>query len=189
MKSEKIIKRGATMRIFHTLKNAKKEMSESFIFAALPNNLAEFRALPEATLDSPYKTAALAIVALCCFEQDESAVHEMLNFLKGPESLSNLEKQFLRDRLRGKEYKSFSFFAGATPDNGYLPQTPYQITVSSNPYSFETENWATMYVQSSGADSPRPIKLRKKPSTGQWFLNELQCLSDIRIPKTDDPWA
>lgn len=113
----------------------------------------------------------------------------MLDFLKGPESLSNLEKQFLRDRLRGKGYKSLSFFAGATPDNGYSPQTPYQITVSSNPYSFDTENWATVYVQSGGADSPRPIKLRKKPSTGQWFLNEIQCLSDIRIPTADDPWA
>jgi len=46
-----------------------------------------------------------------------------------------------------------------------------------------------MYVTSGGADSPRPIKLRKKPSTGQWFLNEIQCLSDIRTPVAADPWA
>ena len=34
-----------------------------------------------------------------------------------------------------------------------------------------------------------PIKLRKKPSTGQWFLNDIQCLADIRVPVEEDPWA
>ena len=177
------------MEQFGSLKTQGQNEAETFTFSALPNNLEELRTLPEAALDSPYRTAALAVAALCRFEADENAVHEMLDYLKGPEQLSNLEKQFLRDRLRGKGYKSFSFFDGATPDNGYEPTTPYRITVSSNPYSFENENWATVYVQSGGADSPRPIKLRKKPSTGQWFLNEIQCLSDIRIPKSEDPWA
>ena len=162
---------------------------QTFTFAQLPKTLAQLQALPEAALDSPYATAALAIAALCRFEGDEAAMHEMLDFLKGPESLSNLEKQFLRDRLRGKAYKSFSFFAGATPENGYAPQQPYRITVCANPYSFQNENWATLYVRSGGADSPRPVKLRKKPSTGQWFLNEIQCLSDIRLPQAEDPWA
>lgn len=42
----------------------------------------------------------------------------------------------------------------------------------------------------SGADSPRPIKLRKKPSSGQWFLIGVPpCLADIRIPKSEDKWA
>ncbi len=161
----------------------------TFHVPSLPTDLAALQALPEATLDSPFKTAALALAALCRFAADERAVHEMLDFLKGPEPLSNLEKQFLRDRLSGKAYKPFSFFAGATPENGYTPQTPYQLTVSANPYSFETENWATLYVQSGGADAPRPIRLRQKPSTGQWFLNEIQCLSDIRVPRAEDPWA
>ncbi len=177
------------MSIFDALKKQEQGTAETFSFAALPTSLTELRALPEAALDTPYKTAALTVAALCRFAEGESAVHEMLDFLKGPEELSGLEKQFLRDRLAGKGYKPLSFFAGATPDNGYAPAVPYQITVSANPYSFDTENWATLYVQSGGADSPRPIKLRKKPSTGQWFLNEIQCLSDVRVPKADDPWA
>lgn len=177
------------MGIFDSLKKQEQGRKETFTFAALPENLAALRALPEASLDSPFKTAALAVAALCRFGEDESAVHEMLDFLKGPEELSGLEKQFLRDRLAGKDYKARSFFLGATPENGYAPAAPYQITVSANPYSFETENWATVYVQSGGADAPRPIRLRKKPSTGQWFLNELQCLADIRLPRAEDPWA
>jgi len=37
---------------------------------------------------------------------------------------------------------------------------------------------------------PRPIKLRQKPSTGEWFLWEYSSpLSGIRIPAAEDPWA
>ena len=123
------------------------------------------------------------------YEQNPDEAIEMLNFLKGPAEVSTYEKQFIRERLNGKGYKARSFFAGATPENGYKPTIPYVISVSENPYSFDEENWATLYVTSGGADNPRPIKLRKKPSTGQWFLNDIQCLSDIRIPVEEDPWA
>ena len=163
--------------------------TETFRFAALPQNLAELQALPEAALDSPFKTTALTMAVLCAFESNPDGCMEMLDFLKGPVELSNYEKSFLRERLSGKYYKSFSFFAGATPENGYKPQVPYVIAVSENPYSFDEENWATLYVTSGGADHPRPVKLRKKPSTGQWFLHEILCLADIRVPKEEDPWA
>lgn len=163
--------------------------TESFTFAALPCNLAELQALPETALDSAFKTAALTVAVLCAYEKDPDACMEMLNFLKGPAEVSTYEKGFIKERLSGKFYKTFSFFEGATPENGYNPNTPYVIKVSENPYSFDEENWATLYVTSSGADHPRPIKLRKKPSTGQWFLNDIQCLADIRVPTAEDPWA
>lgn len=163
--------------------------TESFTFSALPCNLAELQALPEAVLDSPFKTAALTVAVLCAYEKDPDACMEMLNFLKGPAEVSTYEKGFIKERLSGKFYKSFSFFEGATPENGYKPNTPYVIRVSENPYSFDEENWATLYVTSGGADHPRPIKLRKKPSAGQWFLNDIQCLADIRVPIAEDPWA
>ena len=163
--------------------------TETFTFSALPNSLAELQALPEASLDSAFKTTALTIVALCAYEKNPDACIEMLNFLKGPAEVSTYEKGIIKERLNGKFYKTFSFFDGATPENGYKPTTPYVIKVSENPYSFDEENWATLYVTSGGADNPRPIKLRKKPSTGQWFLNDIQCLADIRVPVADDPWA
>ena len=162
---------------------------ETFTFESLPKNVQELKALPQATLDTPFKTAALTIAVLCHYEQNPDETFEMLDFLKGPETVSNYEKQFLKDRLAGKTYKVKSFFAGATPQNNYEPSTPYTISVSDTSYSYPEENWATLYLQSGGADSPRPIKFRKKPSTGQWFLNEIQCLSDIRVPVSSDPWA
>lgn len=166
---------------------ANKE--EKFTFEALPEGLDELKALPEAALDSPFRTTALVVAALCNFEKSENATFEMLDFLKGPDNVSPFEKQFIKERLAGKYYKTFSYFAGATPENGYVPTMPYTITVTETPYSYPQENYATMYVTSGGADSPRSIRLRKKPSTGQWFLVEIQCLSDIRVPVEEDPWA
>ena len=39
----------------------------TFSFSALPESLAEMQALPEAGLDSPFKTAALTVLALCAY--------------------------------------------------------------------------------------------------------------------------
>ena len=190
-KAETTLKMGATKAVNSAVQavGKGKNRSESFTFAALPTNVAELQALPEASLDSAFKTTALTIVALCRYEQNPDEAIEMLNFLKGPAEVSTYEKQFVRERLTGKMYKPRSFFAGATPQNGYAPTVPYTITVSETPYSFDEENWATLYVTSGGADNPRQIKLRKKPSTGQWFLNDIQCLGDIRVPVEEDPWA
>lgn len=118
---------------------------------------------------------------------DENSAPEIAQ--KGPADVSGMEKQFIRERLAGKQYKARSFFAGATPDNNYTPTTPLTITVSENPYSFDEDNCGVLYVKSGGADSGRPVKLRKKPSTGQWFVNDIQCLADIRTPKEADEWA
>lgn len=90
-------------------------------------------------MDSAFKTTALCIAVLCNLEKDANATWEMMDYLKGPES------------------------------------------VNENPYSFDEENWATLYVTSGGADSPRPIKLRRKPSTNQWFINDIQDISPFKL--------
>ena len=189
------LRREVSKNVNEAVKNAKQNIgkgrnhTETFSFSDLPTNLVELKALPEASLDSAFKTVALGVAALCSYEKDINATWEMLDFLKGPESVNEKEKTFIKDRLAGKQYKTLSFFKGATADNGYTPSVPYTITVSENPYSFDEENWATLYVTSAGADAPRPIKLRRKPSTNQWFINEIQCLADIRIPTSQDEWA
>lgn len=189
--AESTIKREASKTITNAVNSIGKgkNRSECFSFTAVPQNLSELQALPEATLDTPFKTAALTILALCLYKDNPDIVLEILDFLKGPESVSPYEKQFIKERLTDKYYIPFSYFIGATPENGYAPSAPFTIEVFENPYSFDNENWATLWVKSGGADNMRSIKLRKKPSTGQWFLNDIQCLSEIRVPKEADPWA
>lgn len=163
--------------------------NKTFTFISLPRNLSELRALPESNLLTPHRTAALTVAALCRYGENVQECLDMLNYLKGPQPLSNHGIQFLRDRLTGKTYKPFSFFNGAMPENDYMPFMPYQITVFDGPYSFDDEYYAKLMIRSGGADSPREIKLRQKPSTEQWFLWEEYLLADIRKPKSADEWA
>lgn len=159
-------------------------MTKTFTFASIPADASEFKACTDA-----FETAALTVLVLCNYKNDVDKTIEMLNVLKGPQPMSQYDIQFLRDRLKGKEYKPYSFFAGATPENGYTPSMPYTITIEDNPYSYQEQGYAMLHIKSSGADSLRQVKLRQKPSTGEWFLWENYLLSDIRIPAAEDPWA
>lgn len=162
---------------------------EVFTFEKLPESLAELQALPEAKLDDSFATAALTVVALCVYAADKNIGIEMLNFLKGPRPLSNMEIQFIDDRLRdGKSYVPFSYFKGAVPENDYTPDEPYSITVESNAYSNANKGYMKLLIRSGGADTPREVQLRMK-GDGQWLLWEQFLLPDIRKPKSADPWA
>ncbi|MBP3469092.1 MAG: hypothetical protein J6K26_06205 [Lachnospiraceae bacterium] len=160
---------------------------ETFTFAALPESVEEMKALPEAALDSPFKAAALTVCALCAYAADTEIGIGMLNFLKGPQPLSEYDKSFLKDRFRGKTYVPFSYFEGTSPENDYTPKSPFTVTVTSDNYSYAEQGYAKLFIRSSGADSPRPIKLRQKGN--QWFLWEQYLMPDIRKPKSADPWA
>ncbi|MCI5656067.1 MAG: hypothetical protein SOT80_06695 [Candidatus Pseudoruminococcus sp.] len=162
---------------------------EKFTFSALPESLEQMQALPEASLDSPYKTAALTVCALCAYAADKQVGTEMLNWLRGPRPLNGADISFLNDRFRdGKTYIPFSYFAGAIPDNDYTPTQPFTITIESNQYSNAEQGYMKLFIPCGGADSPRPIKLRMK-GDGRWFLWEQYLLTGIREPKSADPWA
>ncbi len=163
--------------------------SETFTFTELPESLAQMQALPEASLDSPFKAAALTVCALCAYAADKNIGTEMLNWLRGPRPLNGIEISFLNDRFRdGKTYIPFSYFEGATPDNDYTPSEPFRITVQSTHVSGEEQGYMKLFIPCGGADSPRPIKLRMK-GDGKWFLWEQYLLTGIRTPKSADPWA
>lgn len=162
------------------------EKRQTITFPKLPQNVEELKGFKEAGLENPFEVCALVVAVLCRYGQSTDDTIAMLNFLKGPQPMSEYDKQFLRDRLKGKYYKPFSYFKGSSPDNNYKP-SEYTIEVFDNPYSYQSEGYVTLWMRSSGADSPRQIKLRKKGS--QWFLWENFLLSDIRIPKAEDPWG
>ena len=158
-------------------------------FERIPATLDELKALPEASLKQPEFGAALFVAAMMNYKDDPATAISMLEFLKGPAGVSEYEKQFIKDRLSdGKEYVVRSYFAGTSPENDYTPSVPYSVTPERE-LSFEENGRARIFMKSSGADSPRMIKMRLKASTGEWFIEEELILSDIRIPKNMDPWA
>ena len=114
-----------------------------------------------------------------------------MNLSRGPRPMTPYDAQFLRDRLRGKAYLPLAYFEGATPGNGYQPRVPYTLNVLSDPRPQDIElGYMRVFLKTAGADSPQPMKLRQKASTGEWFLWEYSSiLSGIRIPAAEDPWA
>jgi hypothetical protein len=188
------LKRQAAQNLEQTVRNAVANAgnkSYTVTFSQLPASLEQMKAMPEASLKEPENTAALAIAALTLYPIDKEASLQMLEFLQGPKGLSPYDKQFLADRFRDKDYVPRSYFNGATPENNYEPSEPYTLTFFENPYSRDnfSEGYLTLHIKSGGADSARQLKLRTKPSTGQWFLWEQFLLSDIRQPVAADPWA
>ena len=155
---------------------------------SLPATLAEFEQLPRR---SPEEVCAGFLCALALYLKDKDAGIAAMNLLRGPRPMTPYDAQFLRDRLRGKEYLPLAYFEGATPENSYTPRVPYVLNVLPDPRPQDIEpGYLRVFLKTAGADSPRPVKLRQKASTGEWFLWEYSSpLSGIRIPAAQDPWA
>lgn len=157
-------------------------------FSNLPETLEEFKSLLQASLQNPFDAAAMTVLALCFYPQDRELCYQMLEFLKGPGTLSPYERQFIRDRFMDSDYVPRSYFKGATPQNDYLPSQPYTITVSENPYSYQNQGYAKLFIRSGGADNPREVLLRLAKD-GKWYLWEQFLLVGIRAPESTNPWA
>ena len=162
--------------------------TENVVFPAFPETLDQFKALPQAQLTSPFGTAALTVMALCFYPKDKELSLAMLDYLRGPRPLSGMDKSFIRDRFMDSDYVPRSYFVGATPANDYMPTEPYTVPVFENPYSYEEQNYAKLFIKSNGADSPRYVQLRLAKD-GKWYLWEQFLLSGIRPPESSNPWA
>ena len=182
--------KSTTGQVVNTSAGSIGSKREPFNFVTLPESLVELQALPEASLDTPYKTAALTVLALCAYATDKNIGAEMLNWLRGFRPLNGQEISFLNDRFRGgKTYLPFTYFAGSMPDNNYTPTRPYTITVESKHVSGEEAGYMKLFIPCGGADDPRPVKLRQRGSDGKWFLWEQYLLTGVHTPKSADPWA
>ncbi|MBR3641452.1 MAG: hypothetical protein IKN53_05440 [Oscillibacter sp.] len=165
-------------------------MTHSVVFSALPRTLEQLKALPQAALRTPEDTAALTVAALCAYPESPEACFAMLDYLRGPRPLSQMEKQFIRDRfMDGVDYVPRSYFNGATPQNDYAPSAPYTLELADSASPIAEEGYRKLDIRSGGADTPRSVTLRGKPSTGEWFLWEHTLLAQIRKPVSRDEWA
>lgn len=187
------------MGLFDSIKNTSNQFlnsapksngftSREIVFNTLPETLEQFTALPQASLSTPFDTAAMTVLAFCFYPQNSELSLSMVNYLRGPRPLSNMDISFIKDRFRDSDYVPRSYFKGATPQNDYMPSQPYTVKVAENPYSYTNENYAKLFVFSGGADNPRELTMRKAKD-GKWYLWEQFILVGIRQPDSADPWA
>ncbi len=159
-----------------------------FTFDKIPDTVEEFKTMPNFSFKQPQNTAALFLVALCRYVENQNMGIDMINALKGPEELSNHAKSFLWDRLRDKLYLPYSYFEGSNPANNYTPTEPYTVEIFDDKLPPVEPNYIRVFVRSSGADSLRPLTLRKKGE--EYFLWDYPgIVSGIRISAKEDPWA
>ena len=163
----------------------KQEKTKRVIFQNLPQSAAEIG--PETDAQ---QVAAYTVAALARYETNPTEAIAMLNKLLGPRPVPKRDEQFLADRFRGRQYLMRSYFMGATSANNYQPDMPYTVEIKTNAYTYQEEGYARFLITCGGADSPRPMTVRQKASTGEWFLWDYKgLLSGIQTPAADDPWA
>ncbi|MBR3036751.1 MAG: hypothetical protein IKI54_05625 [Lachnospiraceae bacterium] len=156
----------------------------------LPQDVEDMKSLPNYDQKNEYVVAALTVAALLRYGENKEDGKAMLDLLNGPDSPANRDLMLMDLKLGERPYLMRSYFAGATPENNYTPTQPYTVELIEYSNSREEENYVYLSILCGGADSPRQIRLRKKPSTGEWFIWIFQgLLSDIRIPKSEDEWA
>ena len=165
----------------------------TFTFSSLPNSV---EALGAYSLTDPMQVAALVVCALDTYTpQNPDTCMNMLDYLMSDaQSISPLMKQQIRDRMTQNNkypYIAKSYFVGAMPNNDYTPSMPYTIEVKDNPYSYQEENYARLFLHSGGADSDRPVTFRKLKN-GNWALwsdTVMGLLADIRPVESTNLWA
>ena len=119
----------------------------------MPESLPEFEALA-AEGRQPERICALFLCALALFDRDKDAGTAAMNLLRGPRPMTPYDVQFLRDRLRGKAYLPLAYFEGATPENGYQPQSPYILNVLADPRPQDIEpGYLRVFLKTAGADA------------------------------------
>ena len=193
-KAENAIKKSVNSAVTQGFNKAASAVSnlgnkkEKIVFKSLPSTFEEFTSLPQAALSTPFDTAAMTVLAFCYYPQNKDLALQMVNYLRGPRHLSGGDISFIADRFRDSDYVPRSYFEGSTPANDYTPAEPYTIVVSENPYSYQNEGYATLYITSGGADSPRSVQMRKAKD-GKWYLWEQFILVGIRQPESANPWA
>ena len=193
-KAENAIKKSVNSAVTQGFNKATSAVSnlgnkkEKIVFSSLPSSFEEFASLPQAALSTPFETAAMTVLAFCYYPQNKDLALQMVNFLRGPRPLSGGDISFIADRFRDSDYVPRSYFEGSTPANDYTPAEPYTIIVSESPYSYQNEGYATLYITSGGADSPRSVQMRKAKD-GKWYLWEQFILVGIRQPESANPWA
>jgi hypothetical protein len=149
---------------------------------AIPEDFQQFSGRLESLCEHPEGAAAGVILALAVLAMDRQLGRQCVQ--AAAPSLPASRFRFVEERLAGNEYLPRSYFLGTRPENGYQHgELPIVMRFSTNPYSGDpAQGRVKLFVECSGADSPRPITVERNDS-GQWRAVEWSSLlSGIRPP-------
>ncbi len=158
-------------------------MSRNVKIEKLPTTVEEFIEVRNQLANTPQGGAAVFIMALKIQSENPSIGEKCLIIAADRARLmtGNVYKDFqldtfgmrrIKEQLKYSPYIPNSYFVGATSENGYNFNVPTEMNCSINAHSGnESEGVLKIFVKSSGADSPRPIVM-KRNNRGIWKANE-----------------
>jgi len=170
------------------LKIVEEKNGKKLYFSKMLESVDE---LKELDITDEYQSACAVIFTLAAFEKKIDNAKEMFEFINGPENMSGFDLNFIKNQISQYPYVIRSYFEKATPENNYEISSEVVITIKENQYSRQEENYVQFLIHSNGADFDRSFKLRKKPSTGEWFIfsdTYRGLLAGIKAPKESDKW-
>lgn len=90
---------------------------------------------------------------------------------------------FFVDRMATQPYIFTSYAKGATPQNNYaIDYQRFELNITKSQQDSTGRGWQ-LFIQSGGADSPRPMYMKQSEQTGLWYVSEFNNMYvDIRKP-------
>lgn len=164
----------------------------------LPTTIEEFETLRNQLSTSPEGGATAFMVALKIFTSDQQLGHQCFvltvdrnnlsqgNVYKGFQ-LNNSDISRLKSQIKYNPKLADSYIKGGLPENNYSINQPYVYEYSTNPTSgSEADGYMKLFIKCYGADSPRPIHV-KKNNRGVWKVsNWSSVIVGIKKPPIDD---
>lgn len=148
----------------------------------IPNSVEEFVALRSEIATTPEGGAALFVVAMMMYTRDKNLGLPAFTIAIKKDQLSKGDAykgyapptslNFYLQQLLRKPYIARSYISGTVPANRYqLPANkPYTIKLKAELFAAQLDgnkNPVKVFIESSGADTPRPVLLRKNDK-GYW---------------------
>jgi len=169
-------------------------MSDVIISEELPATIESFKNFVNRIAVTPEGGAVCIVTALSLFsrrvcEDCLSIIIHRDRLQEYPDSfegwrLQNHDQQLINGQILDKPWIPASYYVGTSPVNSYsIPPLPFRFSISRDTYSSSDPDRKKVFVTSSGADSPRPVTL-KRDDRGIWkALEWSSLLLGVRPPE------
>lgn len=176
----------ATAITFALTTPALAQGKDSITIKAMPKTNEEFVKLRNAQATTPEGGAAMFLLAMLAWEKDKDLGEPFFTIALDKGQLKKGKggykgyapgnsAMFLIKRIDGKKVFPKAYVKGTTTKAGYAAKAPFTFKFMRNKHSKQTNGDIKVYVYCSGADTPRPVRLRKN-NRGLWKVVEFSSL-------------
>lgn len=165
---------------------------------SLPTSVDEFIKLRDQFAVTPEGGAAIFLLAFKLFSENKTLGEQCLiiavdrdhlqegNTYKGFQMMRG-DISLMTSQLSKNSLIPNSYIKGSNPENNYAVKLPFVYNFSTNPYSGSEESGQLkLFVECSGADSARPLHV-KRNNRGLWKTNNWSSvIVGIKKKQIDD---